>query len=38
MRKMLAVVQAEIDQLDALELGPQAIEQREATLNKVRIF
>ncbi|CAG9788835.1 unnamed protein product [Diatraea saccharalis] len=36
MRKMLAVVQADIDQLDALEPGPQAIEQREATLNKFK--
>ncbi|KAL0871372.1 hypothetical protein ABMA27_005106 [Loxostege sticticalis] len=36
MRKMLAVVQAEIDQLDVLEPGPQAIEQREATLNKYK--
>lgn len=35
MRKMLAVVQAEIDQLDALEPGPAAIEQREATISKV---
>ncbi|CAG4960117.1 unnamed protein product [Parnassius apollo] len=36
MRKMLAVVQAEVDQLDALEPGPQAIEQREATINKYK--
>ncbi|CAK1587126.1 unnamed protein product [Parnassius mnemosyne] len=36
MRKMLAVVQAEVDQLDALEPGPQAIEQREATVNKYK--
>lgn len=36
MRKMLAVVQAEVDQLDALEPGPQAIEMREAALRKVR--
>ncbi|XP_049875857.1 SET domain-containing protein SmydA-8-like [Pectinophora gossypiella] len=35
MRKMLAVVQAEVDQLDALE-GAQAIEVREATLNKYK--
>ncbi|XP_011560447.3 SET domain-containing protein SmydA-8 [Plutella xylostella] len=36
MRKMLAVVQAEVDQLDALEPGPAAIEQREATLKKYK--
>ncbi|XP_013148245.1 PREDICTED: protein msta, isoform A [Papilio polytes] len=36
MRKMLSVVQAEVDLLDALEPGPQAIEQREATLNKYK--
>ncbi|XP_039756320.1 SET domain-containing protein SmydA-8 [Pararge aegeria] len=36
MRKMLAVVQAEVDQLDALEPGPSAIEMREATLNKYK--
>ncbi|KPJ18660.1 Protein msta, isoform A [Papilio machaon] len=36
MRKMLAVVQAEVDQLDLLEPGPQAIEQREATINKYK--
>lgn len=35
MRKMIAVVQAEIEQLDALEPGPQAVEQREAFMNKV---
>ncbi|XP_075980014.1 SET and MYND domain containing, arthropod-specific, member 3 [Anticarsia gemmatalis] len=35
-RKMLAVVQAEIEQLDALEPGPAAIEQREATINKYK--
>lgn len=34
-RKMLAVVQSEIDQLDAIEPGPQTIEAREATLKKV---
>lgn len=34
-RKMLAVVQSEIDQLDALEPGSQAIEAREAALRKV---
>lgn len=34
-RKMLAVVQAETEQLDALEPGPAAIEQREATIKKV---
>ncbi|CAH2216174.1 jg3038, partial [Pararge aegeria aegeria] len=38
MRKMLAVVQAEVDQLDALEPGPSAIEMREATLNKVPTY
>ncbi|CAH0400982.1 unnamed protein product [Chilo suppressalis] len=36
MRKMLAVVQAEVDQLDALPPGPQSIEQREAVLNKYK--
>ncbi|XP_026746343.1 SET domain-containing protein SmydA-8 [Trichoplusia ni] len=36
MRKMLAVVQAEIEQLDALEPGPAAIEQREAVINKYK--
>ncbi|KAJ8712451.1 hypothetical protein PYW07_005293 [Mythimna separata] len=36
MRKMLAVVQAEIDQLELLEPGPGAIEQREATINKYK--
>lgn len=36
-RKILAVVQTEIDQLDALEPGPAAIEQREAMINKVFI-
>ncbi|XP_034834542.1 SET domain-containing protein SmydA-8 [Maniola hyperantus] len=36
MRKMLGVVQAELDQLDALEPGPQAIEMREATLHKYK--
>ncbi|XP_023947091.2 SET domain-containing protein SmydA-8 [Bicyclus anynana] len=36
MRKMLAVVQAELDQLDALPLGPEAIEMREATLRKYK--
>ncbi|KAI5638448.1 hypothetical protein NE865_08913 [Phthorimaea operculella] len=36
MRKMLGVVQAEIDQLDAIEPGPQAIEAREQTLNKYK--
>ncbi|XP_063536955.1 SET domain-containing protein SmydA-8 [Cydia strobilella] len=35
MKKMLAVVQAEVDQLDALE-GTQAIEMREATLKKYK--
>ncbi|XP_059048745.1 SET domain-containing protein SmydA-8 isoform X1 [Achroia grisella] len=36
MQKMLAVVQAEADQLDVLEPGPQAIEQREAFLKKYK--
>ncbi|XP_063895180.1 SET domain-containing protein SmydA-8 [Helicoverpa armigera] len=36
MRKMLAVVQAEIDQLDAMEPGPAAIEQREAAIKKYK--
>ncbi|XP_073955972.1 SET domain-containing protein SmydA-8-like [Choristoneura fumiferana] len=36
MRKLLAVVQAEVDQLDALEPGAQAIETREATLKKYK--
>lgn len=36
MRKMLAVVQSEIDQLDMMEPGPAAIEQREATINKYK--
>lgn len=36
MRKMLGVVQAEIEQLDVLEPGPTAIEQREATVNKYK--
>ncbi|CAB3230749.1 unnamed protein product [Arctia plantaginis] len=35
-RKLLAVVQTEIDQLDALEPGPAAIEQREAMINKYK--
>ncbi|KAJ0174527.1 hypothetical protein K1T71_009635 [Dendrolimus kikuchii] len=35
-RKLLGVVQVEIEQLDALEPGPQAIEQREATLKKYK--
>lgn len=35
MRKMLAVAQTEIEQLDALEPGPAAIEQREAVIVKV---
>lgn len=35
MRKMLAVIQSEVDTLDSLEPGPGAIEQREAFLNKV---
>ncbi|XP_004931827.1 SET domain-containing protein SmydA-8 [Bombyx mori] len=35
-RKMLAVVQAETEQLDALEPGPAAIEQREATIKKYK--
>ncbi|XP_068618073.1 SET domain-containing protein SmydA-8 [Battus philenor] len=34
--KMLAVVQREVDQLDALEPNLQAIEQREATINKYK--
>ncbi|XP_060804870.1 SET domain-containing protein SmydA-8 [Amyelois transitella] len=34
--KILAVVQAEIDQLDMMEPSPQAIEQREATLKKYK--
>ncbi|XP_053610478.1 SET domain-containing protein SmydA-8 [Plodia interpunctella] len=34
--KMLGVVQAEVDQLDMLEPGPQAIEQREATIKKYK--
>lgn len=33
---MLSVVQAEVEQLDAIEPGPQAIELREATLKKVK--
>ncbi|KAL4707867.1 hypothetical protein ACJJTC_010302, partial [Scirpophaga incertulas] len=36
MRKMLAVVQTEIDQMDSLEPGPQSIEQREAFLKKYK--
>ncbi|CAG4991179.1 unnamed protein product [Colias eurytheme] len=36
MRKMLAVIQAEVDLLDSLEPGPQAIEQREAFINKYK--
>lgn len=36
-RKILAVVQAELEQLDATEPGPQAIELREATIKKVRV-
>ncbi|KAM3965851.1 SET and MYND domain containing, arthropod-specific, member 3 [Aphomia sociella] len=36
MRKMLAVVQAEMDQLDVMEPGPQAIELREALINKYK--
>ncbi|KAG6451401.1 hypothetical protein O3G_MSEX007112 [Manduca sexta] len=36
MRKILNVVQAEVEQLDALEPGPQAIEQREATIMKYK--
>ncbi|CAH2044007.1 unnamed protein product, partial [Iphiclides podalirius] len=36
MRKLLAVVQAEVDQLDLLEPGPQSIEQREATIKKYK--
>lgn len=32
---MLAVVQSEVDQLDAMESGPQTIEGREAALKKV---
>ncbi|XP_072945140.1 SET domain-containing protein SmydA-8 [Epargyreus clarus] len=36
MRKMLAVMQAELDQLDAIDPGPQAIEQREAFVNKYK--
>ena len=35
MRKMLAVVQAEIEQLDAVDPGPEAIQLREATISKV---
>lgn len=34
-RKILDIVQQEIDQLDELEPGPAAIEQREALLKKV---
>lgn len=37
MRKMLAVVQAELEQLDAVDPGPATIEMREATINKVGI-
>ncbi|GBP56334.1 SET domain-containing protein SmydA-8, isoform A [Eumeta japonica] len=35
-RKMLSVVQAEIDQLDLLEPGPAAVEQREAALKRYK--
>ncbi|XP_026321344.1 SET domain-containing protein SmydA-8 [Hyposmocoma kahamanoa] len=35
-RKMLAVVQSEIDQLDAIEPGPQTIEARETALKKYK--
>lgn len=37
MRKMLAVIQAEVDHIDAVEPGPQSIELREATLKKVNL-
>ncbi|XP_038222452.1 SET domain-containing protein SmydA-8 [Zerene cesonia] len=36
MRKMLSVIQTEVDQLDSIEPGPQAIEQREAFINKYK--
>ncbi|KOB76050.1 Protein msta, isoform A [Operophtera brumata] len=36
MRKMLAVAQADLEQLDAIEPGPQAIELREATIQKYK--
>ncbi|VVC87245.1 unnamed protein product [Leptidea sinapis] len=36
MRKMLAVIQAEVDQLDALQPTPEAIEMREAFLEKYK--
>ncbi|CAF4829512.1 unnamed protein product [Pieris macdunnoughi] len=36
MRKMLTVIQTEVDQLDSLEPGPLAIEQREAFINKYK--
>ncbi|CAH0725580.1 unnamed protein product, partial [Brenthis ino] len=36
MRKMLAVVQAELEQLDAIDSGPASIEMREATINKYK--
>ncbi|XP_041982350.1 SET domain-containing protein SmydA-8 [Aricia agestis] len=36
MKKMLSVVQQEIDQVDAIEPGPKAIEMREQLLNKFK--
>ncbi|CAH2093115.1 unnamed protein product [Euphydryas editha] len=36
MRKMLGVVLAELEQLDALDPGPSALELREATLKKYK--
>ncbi|CAK1555747.1 unnamed protein product [Leptosia nina] len=36
MRKFLSVIQSEVDQLDSLEPGPQAIEQREAFISKYK--
>lgn len=38
MRKMLGVVVAELEQLDAMDPGPSSLELREATLKKVNIF